>query len=1092
MGFKKKKILLGLSSVCSCLCALMFGAEIIAGSGDYKDMVNGVLGGVSVAAGTADTYAFTSDYENTTEMLTERVRIAEQIGEEGCVLLKNKTHSLPLRDSAADARELKVTMLGSRAYTYKADGVTLRDTSMTFYGGITGSKIIEEKVTTADGTFRVPVTMEKALQSENIRLNPALFNFYSNKAFPSLLGGSEGSGNEGSPYAVNESYLDKSDCGDYEEYADACLVVIGRCSGEGRDYFPGIAGVDISKNDGSTCAIGLSDNERNLIAVANQISDNVIVLINSAISMEIDELKEDERVDSVMWIGLPGAYGLNGVARVLSGKTSPSGRLPDTYAVNASNSPAAQNFGVYTQDGGRRYTWSDSPRTDSDDSHYVVMAEDIYTGYAYYETRYADCVEEHGNASSAKGAVAGASAWKYEDEVSYPFGFGMSYSRFTQEIVPDSFVYNSSAKTISVDVKVTNTGDKAAKDTAQLYVQVPYTEYDKKKGVEKSAVQLLAIGKTDTLYPQSEADESVGAYNSQTLTLTADMKYFASYDKTISHDGVTGGYILEEGDYYFSIGNGAHEALNNILLKKGIEPSALYWEEGSAANELGAVKWTTEGLADFSFNVDGVDSSYFSKTENGTVVKNQMEDADYNYFNAGTITYLSRSDWERTFPVSYPGLKETAAMKDYLDSNVYKFTTSGSTDVEFGIDHEEDLDENGTPLQNKSVAEYKLKSYDDPDWDYLLEQITFDEAWKFSPYGGSSCNPFASVNAPTVWQIDGPNGNVTRSYGALAPDSGYLAVPSSDPNADYFSCDMPCAPMTAATFNADLVEKQGEIYGEDNLWSRNPIMWAPGMNLHRTPFNSRNHEYYSEDAMLTNILGVSFVRGGLSKGSILAAKHFAFNSQESYREGLCQFMEEQSAREKELRAFQGLSEDVVYINSAGNAINALGLMSSFSRVGVCGVNAHTGLMKNILRGEWGFNGLISTDMVVAGNFFNPQDSVINNVTFMATSNAENLLSSYWQDYNNKKKVQSDPNMVNALYENMHYYMYSIANSIALNGIAPGDTIQTDVMSYWEYILLIGGGVFGAGALTLLGVVAYRDSVTRKKARATENGGERHD
>jgi beta-glucosidase len=198
-------------------------------------------------------------------------------------------------------------------------------------------------------------------------------------------------------------------------------------------------------------------------------------------------------------------------------------------------------------------------------------------------------------------------------------------------------------------------------------------------------------------------------------------------------------------------------------------------------------------------------------------------------------------------------------------------------------------------------------------------------------------------------------------------------------------------------------------------------MWAPGMNLHRTPFNSRNHEYYSEDPIITNILGSAFVRGGLEKGAILSAKHFAFNSQESYREGLVQFMEEQSARELELRAYQGLSEDIKYINSSGNEISALGLMSSFSRIGVCGVNAHTGLMKNILRGEWGFKGLISTDMVVGGYFFNPQDSVINNVTFMATSNAENLLNSYWSNYNNKNLVKSDPNMLTALYQNMHYY-----------------------------------------------------------------------
>jgi beta-glucosidase len=213
-------------------------------------------------------------------------------------------------------------------------------------------------------------------------------------------------------------------------------------------------------------------------------------------------------------------------------------------------------------------------------------------------------------------------------------------------------------------------------------------------------------------------------------------------------------------------------------------------------------------------------------------------------------------------------------------------------------------------------------------------------------------------------------------------------------------------------------------------------------------------------------MGSAFVYGGLQKGAILAAKHFAFNTQESFREGLVQFMEEQSAREKELRAFQGLSEDVRYVNGADNEIGALGLMSSFSRIGVYGVNSHTGLMKNILRGEWGFKGLISTDMVVGGNFFNPQDSIINNVTFMATSNAENLLSSYWKDYNNKSKVKSDPNMVEALYENMHYYMYSLANSLALNGIGNDTVIEANAKSYWEYVLTGCAAGFGAAAFVL--------------------------
>lgn len=1075
----KTRVLRGIGVVAALLSAVCLGVNTVASSADYKGMVDSMLGGASAGGGSMETYAFTSDYENLQEMLTERIRIVEQLGEEGCVLLKNEGNVLPVRSADSD-NELKVTVLGNRPYTYKTNG-SLRDTRLTFYGGITGSRVYEQTITTDNGVIGSPVTLETAFKNENIVINPAMKDFYSSKEYSPFPAGSEAADSAGGAYSIDEPLVSVSDVQGSSEYNDFCFVVIGRTSGEGRDYLPGSSGVKSGSSQKS--AIGLSNEERRLIEVANEISPGkVIVLINSAVTMEIDELKNDARVNSILWIGLPGAYGLNGVARVISGKASPSGHLSDTYAVAASNAPAARNFGDGNLDGTAKYTWSNGTYTKASNGHYVVMAEGLYTGYYYYETRYNDAVLLQGNATSATGAVEGASAWKYEDEVSYSFGYGMSYSTFEQKIVPDSFVYNAETQSVTLSVSVKNTGAVAAKDVVQLYVQTPYTEYDKRKGVEKSAIQLAAFGKTELLEPEA----------SETVELTVNLKYIASYDKTISHDGVTGGYILEKGNYHFAIGNGAHEALNNILSNCiGVESEKLYLEDGSEINVDATYSWNIEdNISDF--DSAGVNNSYFARSSNGTLIENQMEDADYNYFNTGTeITYLSRSDWEGTFPVSYTGLSTVSAMDKYLRENasVYEFSQSGTLPdyVIFDVDHMEEYDEGtGVPLENTDVASYKGKAFDDESWDYLLQQIAFEEAWKFSPLGGTKCEMFKSVNAPEVWQIDGPNGNVNRGYSSLAPASGTMAVSKSDPNANYMSCDMPCEPMIAATFNSKLVEEEGRIFAEDCLWSRNPIMWAPGMNLHRTQFNSRNHEYYSEDPMLTNILGTSFVRGGLDKGAILSAKHFAFNTQESYREGLCQFFEEQSGREMELRAFQGLSEDIKYINTSGNRVDALGLMSSFSRAGVCGVNAHTGMMKNILRGEWGFKGLISTDMVSRTGFFNPQDSVINNVTFMATSSGESFLaSSDWASYNNKQLVKSDPTMMTALYENMHYYMYSIANSSALNGYAPGDVVQ-DSMSWWQTALISIGSVTAVAAAAMIGTGIYFGIRKKKVASTPEN------
>ncbi len=1051
----------GLGVLCAFLCAFLFGAYSIAAGSDYKSMVDGFLG-VGGTAGSADAsaYAFNSDYKNTTEMLTARKALAEQIAAEGCVLLKNENGVLPLRANPEDGTRLNVTLLGSRAYTYDTSG-KLRDERdgkrLSAYGGLTGSVILEQSVVTADGKQKLPVTLEMGLESENIFINPTAKTAYNGKNFPNYVSGSEANGSQGGPFASNEPMMSLGECGSYQNYKDACLVFIGRPSGEGREYFPGANG--LAAADGATCALGLTDSERNLIDVANEIAPGkVIVLLNSAVAMETDELKNNDKVNAVMWIGLPGSYGMTGVAKVLSGKISASGKLPDIHAVAASNSPAAQNFGVASQ-GGTPIAWANqsayngSVKWYASSTHYVVLAEGLYTGYRYYETRYADYVYNRNNADSSVGSSTDGE-WKYENEVAYTFGYGMEYVDFSEEIVADSLKVDYENKTVSLDIKVTNEGTRTAKHAVQLYVQAPYTEYDKTRGVEKSAIQLLNFAKVEL---------EAGA--SKTVTVTGDMKYIASYDKTASHDGKTGGYILDAGKYYFAIGNGAHEALNNaIALEGNADTSRMYSETGATINEKGAIVWDTTADTDFAVDSNGVNTSLISTTsEGGAIVENQMQNADYNYYKANTVTYLTRSDWEGTFPKAYTNLEVTDAMIDHLNNDIYKFK-SGTVDTVFGYDHADDIDEvTGEPMENKTVAEYKLKAFDDAEWEYLLDQVTFYEAWFLAPYGGTENEAIASVASPIAWQIDGPNGNVSRSIGAKAKTSGPYAVAKNDANYGYMSCDMPCEPMIAATFNQELIKEEGKMFGEDFIWNGNAMVWAPGMNLHRTPFNSRNHEYYSEDPMLTNLIGGAFVEGGLEKGAILAAKHFAFNTQESYREGLGQFMEEQSARELELRGFEGALSDASYVNSAGNKIGALGLMSTFSRVGVTGVNGHTGVMKNILRKEWGFKGLSSSDMVITGEFFNVEDAVINNLTFLATTGPGSLLSTYWHDWNNQAKVAADPDMCAALRENMHFYLYALANSSGLNGIDPSFVV-TDSISWWQPVFIIIAVLFGLAAV----------------------------
>ena len=282
-------------------------------------------------------------------------------------------------------------------------------------------------------------------------------------------------------------------------------------------------------------------------------------------------------------------------------------------------------------------------------SKYVVEPEGIYVGYRYYETRYNDIIENRGNADSTAGAVASSGNWNYTDEVTYGFGYGMSYTTFDYELVSATPVIDRANHTFMIDfkVKVTNTGTRDGAANIQIYGQAPY----KTGGLEKSAIQLLNYDKTDVIKP--------GAANAVTMTIRVDMQNIASYDMNHDNgDDTKGTYILDEGDYYFAIGNGAHDALNNVLAKQG----------RTVANTSGKMDY--DGDADvvyelsYDYNRDGdtddVDDDLFAVTKAKTRVSNHLEYADWNYYEPGKVEHFSRSDWSGTYPVEYANLTAPA------------------------------------------------------------------------------------------------------------------------------------------------------------------------------------------------------------------------------------------------------------------------------------------------------------------------------------------------------------------------------------------------------------------------------------------------
>lgn len=703
------------------------------------------------------------------------------------------------------------------------------------------------------------------------------------------------------------------------KYNDAAIVVIGRPSGESTDYLPG----GVKEGLGFDEPLKLTQNEKDILAEAKSKFNKVIVLVNTSSQMELDELKKDDKISAILWVGQPGNYGTLGIADILSGKVAPSGGLSDIYAASNLSAPAMMNMGDFTYANKDQITRKNSNK-------YVIEAESIYTGYKYYETRYDDVVFKRGKATSSKGTTQSEANWDYSKEVSWGFGYGLNYGKgFKQEIVKTTINHKGHDFTIDFDVKVTNLDDKiSGMSNVQIYGQAPLKE----NGLEKSAIQLLAYDKTKVLKP----GESV------TLKINADLQNIASYDMNHDNgDGTKGTWVLDEGSYYFSVGNGAHDALNNILSKQGKKVADGMDYEGDATKTF---------VYNYDFAGEGdVDDVTFAISKNNVKVSNHLEYADWNYYEPNKVTELSRFDWDKTYPFTYKDMTAPSTMLNDLNGHYYEVkTTDDTSSIKWGQDG--DL----------TLSDMKLADYDDARWEQLLSQMTMEEAMGVIACGG---NQFRSIDS-----IGFAKGSYSENSGngvALTLKNSTVTAPwaldKNDNNIDFKLEVFACGPMVASSFDPNLQHELGEVVGLQAAIVGLPLLWGPGLNTHRTAYNGRNGDYYSEDPVLCGVVAMEFSMGALDYGLIAAPKHFAFNDQETNRNGLAPFMTEQRARECELRAFQIAVEATKYDTPTHNA-SMLGLMTSFSKIGGVECTSSRGLLTDICRNEWGFRGYAVSDI----------------------------------------------------------------------------------------------------------------------------------
>ena len=992
----------GLAALMTCLMVLSIVGTGVANT--YRGALDDTLGTESYVTINDDSAArFKTDYATIEDMAAAARDIAIREGEEGTVVMKNDNGVLPLKANA------NVALFGLAAYNV--------------YGPKGGN---------ADAA-----SLADALAGAGLNVNETLKDYYMTNIINmhTEMRANRWTGKEVPTTVYDHMYV--SAPGDWTTYQIAevppaefetlgvpanwkeaiakdsiGICVFARGAGEGNTYKPGSA-LNYAGEATGEDPLKLSADELAVVEAAKETCSKVIVLLNTGNNMMIADIAEggSHEVDGICYIGCPNDYQTIGIANVLTGKVNATGALASAFVRDHQSIPAVQNVGgdyfadyeIVCRNDDPRYpgkeignigTGSFGGADTYNGGMYIVEAEGIYVGYKYYETRYFDAVMGQGNANSAAGATQG-SAWNYSDEMLYTFGHGLSYLDYTQTIKSVT-VDRSVNGNITAVVEVKNNSNQDGKFLTQLYVQQPYTDYDRTNLVEKSAVMFLNSAKVD-----------VAAGKSKEVTITIPTKYLASYD---ANNAKT--YILDAGDYYFTAAAGAHEAVNNILAAQGKTTA----DGMDAAGKNAVVSWKLDALDNTTFAI-----------ANNTTVTNVADDADLNYWLPGTVTYLTRQDWN-TFPINYNKLNLKIADSPKKDQWIAEMRGETYTISDTGAAAEAVP---GPKFAASEIGAEQLNNINDPYWDKLVHAITIDEAVGAVIHGGSRSDTLTNIDNPVVIQNEGPTG-ISAGYTDEATGKTYKFNVNSQT-------------LLGCSFNPELAYQWGLVEGNSCLWVERYDLWGSGLTLNRTPYNGRNYEYISEDPMLTNVIGREVIQGCSDKGIINGPKHMGFNDQEHNRAGISAYMTEQKFRETDLRGFEG---------ALSNAFG-MGVMIAFNRIGATNASHHVGMIQKIVRGEWGFKGLISTDMMNNYLYFNAESMVMAGITQVADFAADNShinlgeggVDAVWPHIS-LETVSKDSNLVEQARENLKYQLYIFANSAILN-------ISTQrVNTWWDTALTV--------------------------------------
>lgn len=1021
MKGKKPKMTKVLNSIAAILLALVV---VISSAAYYFSGVLDVYAGmgekkVTQKPGTEnwDADYYKSDYASAEETDAAAKATTKEIAGEGMTLLKNNG-VLPMKTSATGDTDKKVTVFGRRSVD-------------TVFGG-SGS---------GAGDANQCTPLVEALKQAGYDVNPTVTQMYADNLDKVTVGENTMDKEELVTSYIGEfpqEYYSSDIVSTYGSYNDAAIVVFGRQGGEGMDFCTDLkaavqssesamsADVAETKNyeDGQH-QLELSMEEKALLEHVKQNFDHVIVLINSANVMELGALEKDANVDAILWMAYPGSRGCDAMADILNGAINPSGHTVDTWPADLTADPTFPNTTPMP------FVNVDSANA-LDKTYSLEYEEGIYVGYRYYETKFA----EEANTVPAEGVVVDSSLYSeaYRNTVVYPFGHGLSYASFEQKI---SDVKEADGK-ITVTVTVTNTqpeGGYAGKDVVQVYFHAPYggEVIGSDNRIEKANIVLAGYTKTELLAPGESKDYDV----------TFAVEDMASYD--YQNEGC---YVLDAGTYTFSVRKNAHQIYGSeCTYNYEVAERVVYNQGNPRQTEIEAQTGEYVNLSEETKN---------SMTANAAL--NAFDEQNAHFVaagdanaNQGYAVNLTREDFAGSWPTA-PTEKDLTATEemiahfgtytpDYYQSDDIMPTTGVASGV------------NATALRGKT--------YDDPLWDTLLDEMSVQEMTKLIYSGNQGTVKVDSISLPVSSATDGPAG--LKQYGGLG-----LGVSGN------FNC---CGALVAATWNVELAEAYGRSVGNEAVTADVDGWYAPGSDIHRTAFGGRNFEYYSEDPVLSGKTCAATIQGAASKGLTCYFKHFALNDVETHRidNGPCIWANEQAMREIYLKAFEiAIKEPVTelrYLDENGNILTkniraSLGVMSSFNRIGSIWTGGCDSLLKTVLRDEWGFLGTVVTDY--NGQKYMHVEEGVSSGNDLMLANESTLLTKFTDT--------SNASTVKAMRQACKNIIYMHVNSNTVNHLSDS-TMITYGISPWKYLV---AGIDIAFILISVTLIV----IGRKKAKKT--------